>query len=198
MDWNQVWGSSFEDAVEHHSDDWEQGCTAIPIIIEGRFQVFQRFSSSKLVLKTVESCFAALNYYGNGSTGVFGASVDHHCVDWEQGCIIDASVDMTLWIDSDYGRCRVSNVVDGQIWFIVIWMLFTCFWNRKLSRSAEQRIWMGFTCSTLSELIWLGESQFARIDWINNVLINAAHIERKECGTVGCSDVLWIRAWFSQ
>ncbi len=42
--------------------------TAIPIIIEGRFQVFQRFSSSKLVLKAVESCFVALNYYGNGST----------------------------------------------------------------------------------------------------------------------------------
>ncbi len=41
--------------------------TAIPIIIEGQFQVFQRFSSSKLVLKAVESCFAALNYYGNGS-----------------------------------------------------------------------------------------------------------------------------------
>ncbi len=42
--------------------------TAMPIIIEGRFQVFQRFSSSKLVLKTVESCFVTLNYYGNGST----------------------------------------------------------------------------------------------------------------------------------
>jgi hypothetical protein len=42
--------------------------SAIPIIIEGQFQVFQRFSSSKLVLKTVESCFAALNYHGNGST----------------------------------------------------------------------------------------------------------------------------------
>ncbi len=41
--------------------------TAIPIIIEGRFQLFQRFSSSKLVPKTVESCFVALNYYGNGS-----------------------------------------------------------------------------------------------------------------------------------
>jgi hypothetical protein len=41
--------------------------TAIPIIIEGQFQVFQLFSSSKLVLKTVESCFVALNYYGNGS-----------------------------------------------------------------------------------------------------------------------------------
>jgi hypothetical protein len=41
--------------------------TAIPIIIEGRFQVIQRFFSSKLVLKTVESCFVALNYYGNGS-----------------------------------------------------------------------------------------------------------------------------------
>ncbi len=41
--------------------------TAIPIIIEGQFQVFQRFSCSKLVLKTVESCFVAFNYYGNGS-----------------------------------------------------------------------------------------------------------------------------------
>ncbi len=36
-------------------------------IIEGQFQVFQRFSSSTLVLKTVESCFVALNYYENGS-----------------------------------------------------------------------------------------------------------------------------------
>ncbi len=45
-----------------------QCLTAIPIIIEGRFQVFQWFSSSKLVLKTVESCFMAFNYYGNGST----------------------------------------------------------------------------------------------------------------------------------
>ncbi len=42
--------------------------TAIPIIIEGRFQVFQRFSRSKLVLKAVESCFVAHNYYGNGIT----------------------------------------------------------------------------------------------------------------------------------
>ncbi len=41
--------------------------TAVPIIIEGRFQAFQRFSGSKLVLKTVESCFMALNHYGNGS-----------------------------------------------------------------------------------------------------------------------------------
>ncbi len=42
--------------------------TAIPIIIEGRFQNFQRFSSGNLVLITVESCFVALNHYGNGST----------------------------------------------------------------------------------------------------------------------------------
>ncbi len=41
--------------------------TAIPMIIEGELQDFQRFSSSKLVLKTVESCFVALNYYGNDS-----------------------------------------------------------------------------------------------------------------------------------
>jgi hypothetical protein len=43
--------------------------TAIVIIFEGgQFQVFQRFSSSKLVPKTVESCSVALNYYENGST----------------------------------------------------------------------------------------------------------------------------------
>jgi hypothetical protein len=44
--------------------------TAILIIIKGQFQVFQRFSSSKLVLETVESCFVALNYYENGSTRI--------------------------------------------------------------------------------------------------------------------------------
>ncbi len=41
---------------------------AFRIIIEGRIEFFQRFSSSKLVLKTVESRFAALNYYENGSS----------------------------------------------------------------------------------------------------------------------------------
>ena len=41
--------------------------TAILIIIEGHFQVFQRFSSSKLVLKTVGSRCMGLNYYENGS-----------------------------------------------------------------------------------------------------------------------------------
>jgi hypothetical protein len=38
----------------------------ITIIIEGRFS-FSTVSSSKLVLKTVESCFVDLNYYENGS-----------------------------------------------------------------------------------------------------------------------------------
>jgi hypothetical protein len=42
--------------------------TAILITIEGQFRIFQRFSSSKLVLKTVESCFDALDYYENGSS----------------------------------------------------------------------------------------------------------------------------------
>ncbi len=41
--------------------------TAILIIIEGPFKVFQRFFSRKLVLRTVESCLVALNYYENGS-----------------------------------------------------------------------------------------------------------------------------------
>jgi hypothetical protein len=44
-----------------------QTVSVLPIIIEGQFQVFQRFSSSELVLKAVESCFVALDYYGNGS-----------------------------------------------------------------------------------------------------------------------------------
>ncbi len=44
--------------------------TGILIIIEGQFQVFQRVFSSRLVLKAVESCFVALTYYENGSTGI--------------------------------------------------------------------------------------------------------------------------------
>jgi hypothetical protein len=40
--------------------------TAILIITEGQFDVFQRFSGSKLVLKTDESRFAALKNYKNG------------------------------------------------------------------------------------------------------------------------------------
>jgi hypothetical protein len=48
------------------------------IIIEGQFQNFQRFSSSKLVLITVESCFVALNYYGNGSTYKSHITVSNH------------------------------------------------------------------------------------------------------------------------
>ncbi len=42
-------------------------CPSWATIIEGRFQVFVRCSSSKLVPKTVEICFVALNYHGNGS-----------------------------------------------------------------------------------------------------------------------------------
>ncbi len=40
--------------------------------MEGRFQVFQKFTSSKLVLKTVGSCFVALNYYEDGSCLTMG------------------------------------------------------------------------------------------------------------------------------
>ncbi len=49
--------------------------TVIPIIFEGQFQVFQLFSSSKLVLKAVKSCFVALNYNGNGSKKEFDDAV---------------------------------------------------------------------------------------------------------------------------
>ncbi len=41
--------------------------TVILLTIEGQFSGFRRFSSSKLVLKTVESCFVALDYCENGS-----------------------------------------------------------------------------------------------------------------------------------
>jgi hypothetical protein len=40
--------------------------TAILTIIEGQFQFFQRLSRSKLLLKTIEDRFTALNYYENG------------------------------------------------------------------------------------------------------------------------------------
>ncbi len=42
-------------------------CTAISMRIDGRFQIFQRFSRSELVLQTVESRVEDLNYYENGS-----------------------------------------------------------------------------------------------------------------------------------
>ena len=44
--------------------------TTILVVIEGQFQVSQRFSSSKLVPKAVESCFVTPDYYENGSTAV--------------------------------------------------------------------------------------------------------------------------------
>jgi hypothetical protein len=42
------------------------GSTAILIIIEGQFQVIQRFSSCKLMLNAVESRFVARSYCENG------------------------------------------------------------------------------------------------------------------------------------
>ncbi len=62
----------------------------------GQFQVFQRFSSSKLVLKTVESCFVALNYYGNGST----TGLNQGCKKWPQPSPVIGSycMDGDTWI----------------------------------------------------------------------------------------------------
>ena len=54
--------------AQSHAQTASASSTALPIITEDRFQVFQRNPSSKLVLKAVESRFAALNYYENGST----------------------------------------------------------------------------------------------------------------------------------
>ncbi len=44
------------------------GRTAILIIIEGQFQIFQRFSSTKLVLRAVKTCYVALNCFAYGRT----------------------------------------------------------------------------------------------------------------------------------
>jgi hypothetical protein len=55
----------------------------ILIIIQGQFQVFQRFLGSTRVSKTVESCFAALKYYEKGSTCVcicFSVSITSFCL----------------------------------------------------------------------------------------------------------------------
>ncbi len=60
------------DYVYLHGED-----IAILIIIEGQLQVFQQFSSSKLVLKTVESCYTPLNYYKNGSSVSRDGSAPH-------------------------------------------------------------------------------------------------------------------------
>jgi hypothetical protein len=72
------------------------GGTAILIIIEGQFQLFQRFSSSKLVLKTVASCFAALNYYENGST-----------ISWHDACNGESHVQVEYTLSDWRGRPSV-------------------------------------------------------------------------------------------
>ena len=42
--------------------------TTLIIIFDSQFQLFERFSSSRSLLKTVESCFETLNYAANWST----------------------------------------------------------------------------------------------------------------------------------
>ncbi len=66
--------------------------TAILIIIEGQFQTFQRYSSSKLVLKTVKSCFVALNYCGNGSIA-FTFKLVHHAQVVEDSVVVPQNSD---------------------------------------------------------------------------------------------------------
>ncbi len=45
---------------------WNHRTTMFCIIIDGQFRVFQRFSSRKPVLKSVETCFVTLNYCAKG------------------------------------------------------------------------------------------------------------------------------------
>ncbi len=54
--------------------------TAILIITDGQLHAFQRFSSSELVLKTVESCFVALNYYENCRYDILCKFASHSAV----------------------------------------------------------------------------------------------------------------------
>jgi hypothetical protein len=72
--------------------------TAILIIIEGLLQVFQRFSSSKLVLKTVERCFVSLKYYENGSS-----RAPHHYIPLEKVCHLQG---LSLFHDMRGHVCR--------------------------------------------------------------------------------------------
>ncbi len=64
-------------AYAYISSTGEFGHTTLLIIIEGQFEVFQRFPSSKLVLKTFKSYFMALDYYMNGSTNVCSLILAH-------------------------------------------------------------------------------------------------------------------------
>jgi hypothetical protein len=98
--------------------------TAILIIIEGQFQVFQRFSSSKLVLKTVGSRCMALNYYGNVSIIVTRAHARS----------VQQNVDRTKWLEKAWEMQAIEMDTLQKLSFTTEF-LYSC--NLRLSVCAS-------------------------------------------------------------
>jgi hypothetical protein len=65
-----------------HASPMGMHATGVFKIIEGQFHAFQRGASSKLVLKTVESCLPSLNYFGNATGDVFQKLIFGICFSW--------------------------------------------------------------------------------------------------------------------
>jgi hypothetical protein len=110
-------------------------CTAILIIIEGQLQVFQRFSSSKLVLKTVESCFMALNHYGNGSKTWCQSTVLDSEVSNLYTCILFAYIHYYTYIIHTYVviytyvKIHHIFIMIHTLWYIhMLWYIHTLWY----------------------------------------------------------------------
>ncbi len=83
---------------------WRSERYCLGFQIFGRFQISQRISSSKLVLRTVESRFKALNYYENGSifeSGIMFTGARKH----------QELTDETSWYHVRFERCYVLNII---------------------------------------------------------------------------------------
>ncbi len=103
--------------------------TPILIIIEGRFQVFQRFSGSKLVLKSVEYHFAALNYYENGSNRAVDLEAIRNVCRYVSVCVTDPcgclrTLALLLNVKQTEPECNVHLCV-MNVWIcgcVDVWM----------------------------------------------------------------------------
>jgi hypothetical protein len=100
--------------------------SAILMLIEGRLQAFQRLSSSKLVLKTVQNCFTALHYYENGSPAV---------------CTIISLNQLSFF----YGFfCFICVIIYFEIPTRITFVFHTCVF--ELPRAAQGESATGNTC----------------------------------------------------
>jgi hypothetical protein len=75
-------------------------------IFQGPFPAFQRFSSSKLVLKIVESCFPALNYFGNASQKTHTYTIKYMGV-----CVYILYVGESMYMTSWQQCCALFSTV---------------------------------------------------------------------------------------